>query len=489
MNDSWRSRLKHLLTDRRTFSFVSVLALGVLLWEVNALSARRYARYDYSYDRRFSLSESSSTLLSQIQERLDVTIVLHAEDPLQKTLRALLDTYRSRSSLLFVDSIDPDRESSAYQTLLGGLSVNDAALVVRSANGRAPIVIERSELSTYDQGKTRSNLERALSSAIAQLTKSVMTKACFIIGHGEPSLEDRGPNGLYSWARRLESLGFALVPAPLNVPEPERSLVGCDLIAVVAPSRTLPRTHQTALEQALEKGIPLLLVVPPLVDIGGRLAPSGLEELGTRLGVRFEAGFVVERDQSLRLPEGIGEAFYPNVTAHSVTSGLSQEDRLDLRVIAVSSSALSLKEGGSARTLLRTSPRAELWAELTGATRAEIHAPFSIAAASETNLPNGRRARAVVLGFSTPFNTSALQNPLFLGNRRLIENSLTWLIDRPRLIDVPDPKPLPAGLSWTEESLAAVGRFVLLYMPLGAATLGALLLFGRYRNERREEAP
>ena len=72
-----------------------------------------------------------------------------------------------------------------------------------------------------------------------------------------------------------------------------------------------------------------------------------------------------------------------------------------------------------------------------------------------------------------------------LGNRRLIENAISWAAARPSMISVPEKPEREVGLSLSEESLGEVLRYVLLYMPLSAGLIGAFVLLRRRNLERQ----
>ena len=77
------------------------------------------------------------------------------------------------------------------------------------------------------------------------------------------------------------------------------------------------------------------------------------------------------------------------------------------------------------------------------------------------------------------------QDPSLYGNRRLIENAISWAAARPSMISVPEKPEREVGLSLSEESLAEVLRYVLLYMPASAGLIAAFVLLRRRNLERQ----
>jgi nitrate reductase gamma subunit len=77
------------------------------------------------------------------------------------------------------------------------------------------------------------------------------------------------------------------------------------------------------------------------------------------------------------------------------------------------------------------------------------------------------------------------QDPALYGNRRLIENAISWVAAHPVMISVPEKPERDLGLSLSEESLGEVARYVLLYMPGSVALIGAFVLLRRRNVEKR----
>jgi hypothetical protein len=78
------------------------------------------------------------------------------------------------------------------------------------------------------------------------------------------------------------------------------------------------------------------------------------------------------------------------------------------------------------------------------------------------------------------------------GNRRLIENAISWAAARPSMLSVPEKPEREVGLSLSEESLGEVMRYVLLYMPAATGLIGGFVLLRRRsleRQSRRDSRP
>jgi len=333
-------------------------------------------------------------------------------------------------------------------------------------------------------------IEAALGEAILRVQTSARLTVCFITGHGEKSIDDGAEDGLLDFGRSLEVKNLEGVRTPLDVPRPDLALGQCAVVVIAGPKNPVPVEHERALVAAAERGAHFLLFLDPIVDENGALGASGLEELSARFGVGLPRGFVLERDASARLPQGIGEAFLAEVIPHPVTSGLSStEMRLDRRAVIVAAQPLELLGSSSAVPLLTASPSAvvldRLGSEGGGSAPSDAKRPL-VAAAARVSMPAGHETRAVIVGTSSPLDSASFRDPALLGSRTFAERALGWVAARQDSLAVPQREALPAGLALTEESMQDVLSYVLLYMPMTAFLVGVWVLWRRRRAEGQD---
>jgi len=497
----WRA-CRRAIADRSAWSALAVFAAGILLCEVNVLSARSYERWDLSPGARFSPSPATRTLVHGLEAPLEVVVLLPQAHPLRVDLEHLLAAFSSYSERLSVRFIDPDRDAAEYLALakeqeVAGRSVAEAgqvpeaALLVRQS-GRSWFV-SMSELYVVDaEGRRRPRLEAALGEAILRVQASERATVCFVTGHGEKSLDDGADDGLLELRRSLDVKNLEPLRTPLDVPRPDLALRDCSVVALVGPKSPLPSQHEQALLAAADRGAHFLLFLDPIVDANGALAASGLAKLTAHFGIELPRGFVLEQDPARRLPQGIGEAFLAQVHPHPVTSGLSSEDmRLDRHAVLVAAQPLRLTPASSAVPLLSASEQAavldRLGAEVVLPDAGPKERPL-LAAATRALSSSGQEVRAVLVGTSNLADSRSFRDPALLGNRAFTEQALGWVAARPVALAIPDDDPLPAGLALTEESLADVLLYVMLYMPGAAFFVGLWVLWQRNKNEARARA-
>lgn len=487
----------------KSLPWVGVLAALLLLVNANVLGARWYKRWDFTSDKLYTLSAPTRELLRGLNRPIDVVVLLGNADPLTVSVRHMLEAYAAETRQLRVRYVDPDRSPAEflatqqkYQILAGkaedGRIITDASIVVADESGQHWFVTA-DELVHVDEdsGRSRPALEQALSSALANVRKSEKAKLCFTTGHREPTLEDQGPQGLSELKQRLLKNNFE--PESVDAASPRASFAGCQALVVATPELEIGAETAARIASYVRDGGSAVLLLGPTLSEGRDVRPSGLESVLSLAGVTLGRDLIIEQEEAQRLPRGSGELFFAKLRAHPVTRGiLHDDDKLSSRVLVVQARSMRVDEG--AALLLETSEQAVALRDLralddpNGQAGAERRS-FGLAAARELPKPASSQAshgaRLFVSGASNLAWNRNFQDPALYGNRRLIENALSWVAARPTMISVAEKPERELGLSLSEESLSEVLRYVLLYMPASAGLIGAFVLLRRRNLERR----
>ncbi len=504
-----------------SLSWLGVVAGALLLVNVNVLGARWYKRWDFTSDKLYSLSQPTRELLTGLQGPVDVSVLLSKGDPLLVSVRHMLEAYAAVTRQLRVTYVDPDRSPAEflalqqkYQILAGkaddGRIITDAVIVLAEADqagaggSRADAAgsparhwfITSDELVRFDEesGRSRPALEQALSSALGNLRRSAKAKLCFSTGHREPTLDDVGPQGLSELKQRLLKNNYEV--QSVDATSPKASFADCAAVLVPTPELEFGTDEAKRLADYVRGGGSALLLLGPTLGDAPQVRGTGLEQLLELAGVTLGRDVVFEQDEAERLPRGSGELFFAKLRPHAITRGVLHEDgKLSSRVLVVQ--ARSLASTGAATLLMESSDQAVALKDLralNGTSKpagSEAVEPksFGLAAARELAPTPGsklaRGARLFVTGASNLAWNRNFQDPSLYGNRRLIENAISWAAARPSMISVPEKPEREVGLSLSEESLGEVMRYLLLYMPAAAGLLGGFVLLRRRNLERQ----
>jgi ABC-type uncharacterized transport system len=495
-----------------TLPWLGVAAAALLLVNVNVLGARWYKRWDFTSDKLYSLSQPTRELLKGLKEPVEVSVLLSKSDPLLVSVRHMLEAYGSETQQLQVRYVDPDRSPAEflavqqkYQILAGkaddGRIITDAVIVLALKDKHWFVTADELVRVNEDSGRSRPALEQALSSALDNVRRTEKAKLCFTTGHREPTIDDQGPEGLSELKQRLLKNNYDV--SSVDATSPKASYEGCVAVVVATPELEFGNEDAQRLANYVHGGGSALLLLSPTLGDTPQVRGTGLEPVLELAGVSLGRDVVFEQDDAVRLPRGSGELFFAKVLPHPITRGvLHDDDKLSSRVLVVQSRSLSA--GGGATLLMESSSSAVALKDLGALGDASSHVAtpqdaarksLGLAAARELLIVAGgskvgHGARLFVTGASNLAWNRNFQDPSLYGNRRLIENAISWAAARPSMLSVPEKPEREVGLSLSEESLGEVMRYVLLYMPAAVGLIAALVLLRRRNIERasRREA-
>ena len=505
-------------------SALGVLAATLITVSTNVLVARFYHRWDVTSAGLYTLSAPTLETLSGLSESVDIVVFLSRSDPDFGGLERLLDQYRAESRLIRLRYVDPDRDPAEFIALSnryrlsegrseGGRLVSDAALVV--ARGDARWVVGAEDISEYDEqhGLVESRVEQAVTEGLRQVLDPTPVEVCVSSGLGEPALDDAGPTGLAGLAYTLRRNNYDARPVDIAAASSELALSRCDLIIVAAPRDSVSPAAVQRLMLAARRGKAVLVSLGPSLGDDQRPVQSGLEPLFELFGVRAKPGLIFERDPDAVLPVGLGgEAFLAAPRPHAITQGLVHGDEVRYRVLLQLAQGLEPFTRAPSPNEPPSDPPARLTPLLGTSERAfgvlnatrladgnveldsvehDSEGPFTVAYAAELGpaSKDKRAGRLVLIGSSSPLLGSTWQDATLAGTRHFVESAVSWLVARPTLVSVPEKAGRSVELRFTEESLAEVVRYVLVYMPGTALALGGLILYRRRSGSAARAQP
>ncbi len=497
---------------------VAAALLGVL---VNVYSARHYARWDVTHEKRYTLSDATKTTLRQLGEDhgppVEIWVMLGNQEPLRQSVAQILPAYQAecRAGTLVVKMVDPDKDVLALEDLKkrfkieagrseDGHVLTDAVIVV--ARGEKRWFIDSTDLyeaSAKDETKVRPREEEALTLAIRNVVRAGdRTRLCFTEGHRESSTSDGNEQGLFFLKTVLEKDNFEVTSVDTvkpNVPEP---YAGCAVVIVPGPRGAFAPDEANRLRTYVLSGGSALLALGPVPTAKG-LEPTGLDEVTMPFGVRIGASIVVETAKDRVIPDSYGARFFADPKPHAITMALVGRDEREVPRLLVQLARPLYHHAGAdhpavASDLAVSSPEsfglsvvdgAATWTRTPEKRSQDPSGPFVLAMAAERakvtpDAPHG--PRLVVLGASTALAEANFREPWALrGSALLVENAIAWLATKPEIVDIPARAEVPAGVRITEESRAEVRRYVLVFMPLAVALLGLAVGFRRRSTEGR----
>lgn len=492
---------------------IGVAAAVVIAVLVNVLAARHYRRWDWTAEGLYTLSHVTEQTLTSLPEPVEIWVLSSDSEPITLTLRHVLASYRSKTDRLTVHFIDPDTnpaELFAAQQKLGivagksenGHVVTDATVVVVRGDRRH--YLGASELVSVDQGaemRVRPQVEKMLTAGLREVLVGEPSPICVTRGHGEPTLESGGDEGLAPLVQRLTKSNYKVtVLPPLTELEGKDPLEACVLAIVAAPKQRLPKAEIDRLRLYLESGGNVLVATGPLPDEAQKgFVSLGLEPLLAAGGLKLRQELVFERDSQRRAGAGQGEMFLAKLAPHPAMAALAVAGDA-VPIVIMEASSLEPLAGATAKPepLLETSAEAFgmsdvfAWAESGKAPEPgpnDAHGPLRLGYAVE--LPKSRAAaehgpRLVALSSAGFLAARNWTNPELSGTALFVESAISWLASKTVVLDIPEKRSRPpVGLRITEDVLQTVLIEVVIAIPLALLGVGVAIRWRRTSTEAR----
>jgi ABC-type uncharacterized transport system involved in gliding motility auxiliary subunit len=273
--------LKHPYWSRRstqagTNAFAATVSVFLIVGLINFLAVRHAVRLDLTENQQFTLAPQTQTLLTNLEQPIKVLVFDRSGNPQAKEL---LDQYRRIAPQQFnYEFVDPQAQPGVAQEY----GVSEFGVVyLESGDQRQSLPKESSQALT----------EAQLTNGIEQLLSNRIPKIYFLQGHGERPLTD-GQGGLKNAVNALGEKNFVIEPLTLTqqstIPE------DADVIVVAGPQRPLFEGEVEALDEYLEQGGSLLVMIDPKTE-------PGLNELLDKWGVKIDDRLAIDATGSGRL--------------------------------------------------------------------------------------------------------------------------------------------------------------------------------------------
>lgn len=487
-----------------------VLSLS-LVAGLNYLAARHFARFDLTANRRYTLSAETRSYLGEIprgpdQPPVEIILTMPAVQPddektqqvkaILEEMRALMREYDyagrdapGGAVPLKTEEVDIFRDSVRTEELKEkfGLNTDSVLVVARGDRGR---VLTVPDLYQLKNGEIAGFIgERAITGAILDVIQAAPPKIYFTRGHGEMQLDDTGAeDGLSSLKQLLRERNFDVENLDLaggaDVPDDAALVVIASPKAAFQPHeveklrRYLDQPHGHGTDQ--HNGRLLVLLEPG--------EQHGLDDLFYDWGVRADDMLVIEQNPNAQAPDG--DMIIGSLAEHPITLFLGQNQipvRFGLTRPVREDLSSPLDDRREVSELLRTTKDA--FAErdyreqhLSYDPATDLPGPVSVAVVSERKLPGAlglplKGGCLVVFGDADFAGNERLG---YVGNSYLLLNTVNYLLDRQKQLNIPARPPFQFQVGLSRENLVGLGwRLALLPITLGA--LGGLVFLWRRR--------
>ncbi len=325
---------RRLAGARRWARWAPTLILAVIAVVLSILAARYPLTADWTSNRRYSLAPQTEQVLGSLDTDVEVRAYYQRLDPNRRRAEVLLGAFADHCPEFRYRVLDPDRDLVQVR--------DDGVTTVRSmvveAAGR------RIDLLDPD--------ESTLVNAVYRAVLGEEPVVYYMVGHGEPAIDDESRSGFVVFADALAQQGYHL--RPLISPDEPEVPSDADLVVLAAPQRDPSAAEMAALDDYLARGGSMLAMLDPGT-------PAAVESWLAQFNIAPGNDMIVSRSgTSARFGVDDRVLVLFEYGRHEITRGL--DGLATFFPFAQSLRPLSAaKVGLSARTLLMTGERS--WAE------------------------------------------------------------------------------------------------------------------------------
>jgi ABC-type uncharacterized transport system involved in gliding motility auxiliary subunit len=436
------------LTRRAALAVMVLVGIVVL----NVLAQRSGRTADLTEGNRLTLTSETRSIVRRVDHPLTIEGFVRAGGPSGRDVAGLLARYGDANHHIHVEVVDPDAEPGRARRL-GVTQFGTAVLRYRS---------RRVDISTVS--------EVELTSAILRLVRGKVPTTCFVTGHGEPALDDDGPDGLSSLATLVRRNGF--VPTARNIGID--GLDGCDLVVLAGPRVPLVAAEVAALRDNLDADGKLLVLTDAF-------STADVNPVLRGWGITFLGGVVLDRASNFNNhPSTPVVTDFPS--ANQVVEGVPS-------LLAPGAAGLAVpeeqpREGLTVSVLARSSGDSVLAADPEQPDRGGIAGPVALAAAADLSAvqgdpPSVHRTRLLVVADVALAGNTTLPA---LGNATLLANGLSWLARDEVLLTVGTQTPGVHALTTDVARRRTAFVVTVLVVPIGLLFTGTLAVWRRRRR-------
>ena len=482
-----------LRAEHKLYTVVGSLLFTLIVVMLNYLSFRHFERFDWTRDTRFTLSERSEQVATDLERDVQIVLFFSSGEPELEDVLELVQQYEAASDRITVRQVDPLRQPAEVQALAQrydvdlaqtreGQMVTDAAAIVVAGDRRWKIT--RDDLTQVDfsglnagEGPSLSlEAEKAFTSAILRVVQGDETKLCVAEGHGEWGVGE-GERNLVAFRSELERENFAI--ETFDAAGLRRLPEECAAVLVLGPLRAWTAEEIEVVTDYVREGGRVLLGLDPIVDRRG-VHPSGWERALADFGVLMDGAIFFERSPERMLQPDPTSMVLVETRPHAITETL-----VAMQAPVLVDLAQTVRvEGANATTILEGSDvsfgkvdLAAMLADPSGDLAPDdLPGPIGVAAAVDLADPDeaeGDSRAGRILAFG---DTGWLANETLaradVGNLMLAMAAVGWLAEREELVSIPARESSMQALAMTEDDLSGIWIRVMLLLP------GAFLLLG-----------
>ena len=473
---------------------VQIVAILVLAAMVNSYGFRHYARWDFSRDQKYALSDKTKRFLDSLKNKMRVTVFFSPTTPITTDVQNLLTEYQyAGKGKIDVEQIDPERNLSRAKELFDKYKVvTDESLLVLDYDGRNKTV-KASEMADVDQSGMAFGEgprvaafkgEQAITGAMIDLVEGKKKTLGYVTGHKEPPLSaPTSPITVLKTFIENENIKFQ----ELNLLDQPAIPADLNAVMIIGPQYDFSDREMNVLRDFWDKQGRILVFVDPAANTP-RLR-AFLDELGVKVNDDRLMVFLRTGIQELALTR--------DVQAHFLGESPVTKRLADVRAIFVGGTAsltLDPNRGRAANIRLEPLIQAEkgYFAEndYNSDNQAKLQADaqkagdvsLTIGASAEKGGSADARVQLNSSRLVAVTNATFVQDSAIMQDQAALDfvsGAVNWLLSREQMIGIAPKISKPLTFSLDPEALQRLRWIVLILMPLIPAAIGTVVWWQR----------
>jgi ABC-type uncharacterized transport system len=470
-----------------------ILLVLFLVAMVNSIAFKHYARWDFSRDQKYALSDKTKRFLDTLKGKMRITVFFPPTTPITTDVENLLTEYQyAGKGKIDIEHIDPERNLSRAKELFDKYKVvTDEALLVVDYEGRNKTV-KASEMADIDQSGMALGEgprvaafkgEQAITSAMIDLVEGKKKTLGYVLGHKEPTLTEGSAISVLKTFIENENIQFK----ELNLLDLDAIPEDVKTVMIIGPQYDFSDREMKLLRNFWDKQGRILLLLDPAAKtpkLDAFVSELGVKVNDDRLMVFLRTGI-----QELALTRDVQARFLGDspITRRLAdvralflggTSSLTLEpDRARVANIRIEP-LIQAEKGYFAETDYNTDNQAKLQADA----KRDDNTQIAIGAAIEKGGSADERVQLNSSRLVVVSNATFVQNNAITQDQQgldFMSGSVNWLLSREQLIGIAPKVSKPLTFSLNGDALARLRWIVLVFMPLIPAVIGTVVWWQR----------
>src|SRR5947208_14282585 len=248
---------------------VQIVLVLFLAAMVNAIAFKHYARWDFSRDQKYALSDKTKRFLGTLKGKMRITVFFPPTTPITTDVQNLLTEYQyAGKGKVDIEHIDPARSLSWSNEYFDKYKVvTDEPLLVVDYEGRNKTV-KASEMADIDQSGMALGEgprvaafkgEQAITGAMIDLVEGKKKILGYILGHKEPPLKEGSAISVLKTFIENENIQFK----ELNLLDVDAIPEDVKTVMIIGPQYDFSEREMKVLRNFWDKQGRILLLLDP----------------------------------------------------------------------------------------------------------------------------------------------------------------------------------------------------------------------------------